>query len=205
MRDDISERRKFSDFFRSDAIYPAVCVCVGLMPYNLVCVQTGVVLSDLSSLDDVLSWSVVLKLLLIACAALLPSALIHRYRNTHTAYTHPEHKDRWCTLHSCTHTHTLVHADSVYNALLNVWVCIRRAMLHYNMVCLYSFVFVLFFNIMWSHDKWTNRNTSNELVIQSCLSAEWSAKIQFINKMIWEEVFVLEVIKSGVFFNPFGL
>lgn len=98
-----------------------------------------------------------------------------------------------------THTHTLVHADSVYNALLNVWVCIRRAMLHYNMVCLYSFVFVLFFNIMWSHDKWTNRNTSNQLVIQSCLSAEWSAKIQFINKMIWEEVFVLEVIKSGVF------
>lgn len=74
--------------------YILLCVCVGLMPYNLVCVQTGVVLSDLSSLDDVLSWSVVLKLLLIACAALLPSALIHRYRNTHTAYTHPEHKDR---------------------------------------------------------------------------------------------------------------
>ncbi|NP_001187744.1 transmembrane protein 41A-A [Ictalurus punctatus] len=74
--------------------YFSLSVLIGLMPYNLVCVQTGVVLSDLSSLDDVLSWSVVLKLLLIACAALLPSALIHRYRNTHTAYTHPEHKDR---------------------------------------------------------------------------------------------------------------
>ncbi|KAB5577450.1 hypothetical protein PHYPO_G00210390 [Pangasianodon hypophthalmus] len=69
----------------------SLSVLIGLMPYNLVCVQTGVVLSDLSSLDDVLSWSVVLKLLLIACAALLPSALIRRYGNTHTQ---PEHKDR---------------------------------------------------------------------------------------------------------------
>ncbi|GAA6089830.1 transmembrane protein 41A-A isoform X1 [Tachysurus ichikawai] len=69
----------------------SLSVLIGLIPYNLVCVQTGVVLSDLSSLDDVLSWKVVLKLLLIACAALLPAALIRRYRNS---YTQLEHKDQ---------------------------------------------------------------------------------------------------------------
>ncbi|XP_060786436.1 transmembrane protein 41A-A isoform X2 [Neoarius graeffei] len=76
--------------------YFSLSVLIGLMPYNLVCVQTGVVLSDLSSLDNVLSWSMVLKLLLIACAALLPSALIRHYGNAHkhTAYTQPEQKDR---------------------------------------------------------------------------------------------------------------
>ncbi|TSR51425.1 Transmembrane protein 41A-A [Bagarius yarrelli] len=61
-----------------------------LMPYNLVCVQTGVVLSDVSSLDDVLSWGVLLKLLLIACTALLPSTIIRRYKHK----THTQHKDR---------------------------------------------------------------------------------------------------------------
>lgn len=66
--------------------------CVGLMPYNLVCVQTGAVLSDLSSLDDVLSKGVVLKLLLIASIALLPSAIIHRYGNKHP-FTRSKHKD----------------------------------------------------------------------------------------------------------------
>ncbi|XP_062862348.1 transmembrane protein 41A-A-like [Trichomycterus rosablanca] len=71
----------------------SLSVLIGLMPYNLVCVQMGVVLSDLSSLDDVLSWDVVLKLLLIASIALLPSALIRRYGNKHP-FTHSEHKDR---------------------------------------------------------------------------------------------------------------
>ncbi|KAK3569431.1 hypothetical protein QTP86_030070 [Hemibagrus guttatus] len=79
-----------SPIFNIPLAHFSLSVLIGLMPYNLVCVQTGVVLSDLSSLDDVLSWSVVLKLLLISCTALLPSALIHRYRNTHT---HAKHKD----------------------------------------------------------------------------------------------------------------
>ncbi|XP_072541067.1 transmembrane protein 41A-A isoform X1 [Salminus brasiliensis] len=58
-------------------------VFIGLMPYNLVCVQTGSVLSELSSLDALFSWSILLKLLLAAGAALLPAAVIRRYSHTH--------------------------------------------------------------------------------------------------------------------------
>ncbi|XP_059417163.1 transmembrane protein 41A-A-like [Carassius carassius] len=56
-----------------------MAVFIGLMPYNFICVQTGSMLSQISSLDDLFSWSVVLKLLLIACVALLPGALIRKY------------------------------------------------------------------------------------------------------------------------------
>ncbi|XP_026074517.1 transmembrane protein 41A-A-like [Carassius auratus] len=56
-----------------------MAVFIGLMPYNIICVQTGSMLSQISSLDDLFSWSVVLKLLLIACVALLPGALIRKY------------------------------------------------------------------------------------------------------------------------------
>ncbi|XP_051998781.1 transmembrane protein 41A-A [Xyrauchen texanus] len=56
-----------------------MAVFIGLMPYNFICVQTGSMLSRISSLDDLFSWSVVLKLILIACVALLPGALIRKY------------------------------------------------------------------------------------------------------------------------------
>ncbi|XP_061827490.1 transmembrane protein 41A-A [Nerophis lumbriciformis] len=54
-------------------------VFIGLLPYNFICVQTGVVLSEVSSLDDLFSWERLIQLLAIACMALLPSALIRRY------------------------------------------------------------------------------------------------------------------------------
>ncbi|CAL8321668.1 unnamed protein product [Merluccius merluccius] len=54
-------------------------VFIGLLPYNFVCVQTGAVLSEVSSLDDLFSWQRLLQLLAIACMALLPGALIRRY------------------------------------------------------------------------------------------------------------------------------
>ncbi|XP_052420746.1 transmembrane protein 41A-A isoform X1 [Carassius gibelio] len=60
-----------------------MAVFIGLMPYNFICVQTGSMLSTISSLDDLFSWSVVLKLLLIACVALLPGALIRKYSTRH--------------------------------------------------------------------------------------------------------------------------
>ncbi|XP_043104649.1 transmembrane protein 41A-A isoform X2 [Puntigrus tetrazona] len=60
-----------------------MAVFIGLMPYNFICVQTGSMLSHISSLDDLFSWSVVLKLLLIACVALLPGALIRKYSTQH--------------------------------------------------------------------------------------------------------------------------
>lgn len=58
-------------------------VLVGLLPYNFICVQTGVMLSEVSSLDDLFSWERLLQLLAIACMALLPGALIRRYSQRH--------------------------------------------------------------------------------------------------------------------------
>ncbi|KAL0985681.1 hypothetical protein UPYG_G00160430 [Umbra pygmaea] len=58
-------------------------VFIGLMPYNFICVQTGSMLSELSSLDDLFSWARLLQLLAIACVALLPGALIRHYSRTH--------------------------------------------------------------------------------------------------------------------------
>ncbi|KAA0715926.1 Transmembrane protein 41A-A [Triplophysa tibetana] len=55
-----------------------MAVFIGLI-YNFICVQTGSMLSDISSLDDLFSWAVVFRLLLIACVALLPGAIIRKY------------------------------------------------------------------------------------------------------------------------------
>ncbi|XP_072253266.1 transmembrane protein 41A-A [Leuresthes tenuis] len=54
-------------------------VFIGLLPYNFICVQTGVMLSEVSSLDDLFSWERLLQLLAIACVALLPGALIRHF------------------------------------------------------------------------------------------------------------------------------
>ncbi|XP_038870294.1 transmembrane protein 41A-A [Salvelinus fontinalis] len=58
-------------------------VFIGLIPYNFICVHTGSMLSEVSSLDDLFSWGKVLQLLGIACVALLPGALIRHYSQTH--------------------------------------------------------------------------------------------------------------------------
>ncbi|KAF1382467.1 hypothetical protein PFLUV_G00144080 [Perca fluviatilis] len=54
-------------------------VFIGLLPYNFICVQTGVMLSEVASLDDLFSWERLLQLLAIACMALLPGALIRHF------------------------------------------------------------------------------------------------------------------------------
>lgn len=58
-------------------------VLIGLIPYNFICVRTGSILSEISSLDDIFSWGTLLQLLAIACVALLPGALIKRYSQNH--------------------------------------------------------------------------------------------------------------------------
>ncbi|XP_059896157.1 transmembrane protein 41A-A [Gadus macrocephalus] len=60
-------------------VYFFCSVFIGLLPYNFICVQTGAMLSEVSSLDDLFSWQRLLQLLGIACMALLPGALIRRY------------------------------------------------------------------------------------------------------------------------------
>ncbi|XP_042201637.1 transmembrane protein 41A isoform X2 [Callorhinchus milii] len=58
-------------------------VVIGLLPYNFICVQAGCILSEISSLDNLLSWSILLKLLGIAFVALVPGALIRHYSQWH--------------------------------------------------------------------------------------------------------------------------
>ncbi|KAG0168791.1 Transmembrane protein 41A [Apophysomyces sp. BC1034] len=45
---------------------------IGVMPYNLVCAQAGDVLSDLTSTSDILSFSLMMKLLLVSFISLVP-------------------------------------------------------------------------------------------------------------------------------------
>ncbi|KAM4626527.1 transmembrane protein 41A [Discoglossus pictus] len=54
-------------------------VLIGLLPYNFICVQTGSILSQLQSLDDMFSWWTLLQLLAIALAALIPGAIVKRF------------------------------------------------------------------------------------------------------------------------------
>ncbi|KAI1898313.1 hypothetical protein AGOR_G00071040 [Albula goreensis] len=58
-------------------------VFIGLIPYNFICVRTGAILSEISSLDDIFSWGTLLQLLAIACVALVPGALIRHYSRAH--------------------------------------------------------------------------------------------------------------------------
>ncbi|MEQ2217121.1 hypothetical protein XENOCAPTIV_021637, partial [Xenoophorus captivus] len=55
----------------------------GLIPYNFICVRTGSILSQISSLDDIFSWGTLAQLLAIALMALLPGALIKHYSRAH--------------------------------------------------------------------------------------------------------------------------
>lgn len=55
----------------------------GLTPYNFICVQTGAILSQITSLDAIFSWDTLLKLLAMAVAALIPGALIKKYSQKH--------------------------------------------------------------------------------------------------------------------------
>ncbi|CAF90952.1 unnamed protein product, partial [Tetraodon nigroviridis] len=58
-------------------------LCPGLIPYNFICVRTGSILSEISSLDDIFSWGTLAQLLAIALMALVPGALIRRYSKAH--------------------------------------------------------------------------------------------------------------------------
>ncbi|KAJ6669182.1 hypothetical protein lerEdw1_007991 [Lerista edwardsae] len=55
----------------------------GLIPYNFICVQTGSILSQITSLDAIFSWSTLLKMLAIAMVALIPGTLIKKLSQKH--------------------------------------------------------------------------------------------------------------------------
>lgn len=51
----------------------------GLIPYNYICVQTGQLLTELTSTQQLMNASVFLKLSAIATVALLPSFLLRKW------------------------------------------------------------------------------------------------------------------------------
>ncbi|KFO98725.1 Transmembrane protein 41A, partial [Calypte anna] len=66
-------------------------VLIGLTPYNFICVQTGSILSQITSLDAIFSWDTLLKLLAMAVAALIPGTLIKKYSTRHLKLDEDKH------------------------------------------------------------------------------------------------------------------
>ncbi|KAM7107918.1 LOW QUALITY PROTEIN: transmembrane protein 41A [Ciconia maguari] len=66
-------------------------VLIGLTPYNFICVQTGAILSQITSLDAIFSWDTLLKLLAMAVAALIPGTLIKKYSKKHLKLEEDKH------------------------------------------------------------------------------------------------------------------
>ena len=48
------------------------------MPYNYMCVQTGVLVSQLASISDLMTWSTLAQMSLVAVVALLPGMIVKR-------------------------------------------------------------------------------------------------------------------------------
>lgn len=83
-------------------------VLPGLIPYNFICVQTGSILSTLTSLDALFSWGTVFKLLAIALVALVPGTLIKKFsqKDLHlNGISNANHlnsrKHTWCGFFGC--------------------------------------------------------------------------------------------------------
>ncbi|XP_066928140.1 transmembrane protein 41A-like [Clytia hemisphaerica] len=53
-------------------------VFIGLMPYNFICCQTGCILSEISSVNDIMTTGTILKLTLVAMVVALPGYLMRR-------------------------------------------------------------------------------------------------------------------------------
>ena len=69
-------------------------VLVGLMPYNYICVTTGVILTKLTSINDVFTWTTLMQMSGIAMMAIVP-AVIHRYIDLLTTWLDPADMGAW--------------------------------------------------------------------------------------------------------------
>ena len=58
-----------------------ITVLVGLMPYNYICVTTGVLLSKLTSINEVFTWTSLFQMTGVAAMAILPALLIDRKKH----------------------------------------------------------------------------------------------------------------------------
>ncbi|OQV20291.1 Transmembrane protein 41A-A [Hypsibius exemplaris] len=70
-------------------------VLIGLMPYNFVCVHGGSILRELTSFNDIFTWTRIGQMALIACVALIPGLYLRKKARS----TAPE-EDGLHTLHN---------------------------------------------------------------------------------------------------------
>ncbi|XP_070570226.1 transmembrane protein 41A-like [Ptychodera flava] len=56
-------------------------VLIGLLPYNLICIQTGCILSQIKSIDSIFNTWTLCKLGAAAVAMLLPGVIVKKYRH----------------------------------------------------------------------------------------------------------------------------
>lgn len=55
---------------------------LGLIPYNFICIQTGAILTSITSIDDMLTWKSLLGLICVAVMAMLPGILMKKYKES---------------------------------------------------------------------------------------------------------------------------
>lgn len=65
-------------------------VLIGLMPYNFICCQTGCILSQLTSLNELFTFDVVIKLCGIAVMALLPGLIVKKIHKSNVCKPHAD-------------------------------------------------------------------------------------------------------------------
>ena len=70
-----------SSVYSQFLIFINISVVAGLMPYNFICVQTGSMLADLTSTEDIFTLATTCKLLLIAVVALVPGVVINKLKH----------------------------------------------------------------------------------------------------------------------------
>ena len=48
------------------------------MPYNYICVQTGVIVANITNMSDMMSWTTLAQMSGVAIVALLPGIIMNR-------------------------------------------------------------------------------------------------------------------------------
>ena len=56
-------------------------VLIGLMPYNYICVTTGVLVSKLTSISEIFTWTTMIQMTGIAVMAILPAFLVKQKKH----------------------------------------------------------------------------------------------------------------------------
>ena len=71
-------------------IHVSCFASIGLMPYNFICCQTGCILSQLTSLNELFTFDVVIKLCGIAVMALLPGLIVKKIHKSNACKPHAD-------------------------------------------------------------------------------------------------------------------